>query len=558
MLKEVKCRKFSVKSIVILSALLLIAVCSYAQAPEWEWATQAGGIGWDEGCSITIDNAGNTYVTGCFEDTVSFGTFSLTSSGSADIFVAKMNVDGTWQWATKAGGTARDGGNGIKIDDLGNIYVTGYFKDTVLFGSYSITSYGGTDIFVAKMDSTGNWLWTTSAGGSGNDCGYDITIDSARNSYVIGYFKGNASFGSNTLISNGYQDIFVAKTDMDGNWQWATKAGAEVVLFEDDVGYGITNDIFGNCYVTGNFSSTATFGSHFIISNGNTDIFVAKINADGNWCWAKTAGGTSYDRGFSITIDDNENCYLTGCFIFLATFGSYCLTGNGDHDIFVAKIDENGNWQWANKAGGDSWDVGLGITIDNTGCCYVTGHFKDSATFGSNSINSSGNSDIFIAKTDAYGNWLWATKAGGSSYDIGYAIAIDDAGNSYVTGCFMDTATFGSDSLSGSGGPDIFVAKLGNETSVENEIIPIKMELSNYPNPFNTNTVISYTLKKENEVRLEIYNLKGQLVETLLKGNIQAGDHAVEWDCQNIPTGIYFLKMRAGNDESVRKLVLLR
>jgi len=135
MLKEVKFRVCSVKCIVILSALLLIAVYAYAQAPEWEWATQAGGIGWDEGCSITIDNAGNTYVTGCFEDTVSFGTFSLTSSGSADIFVAKMNVDGNWQWATKAGGTARDGGNGIKIDDLGNIYVTGYFKDTVLFGS---------------------------------------------------------------------------------------------------------------------------------------------------------------------------------------------------------------------------------------------------------------------------------------------------------------------------------------------------------------------------------------------------------------------------------------
>jgi len=408
------------------------------------------------------------------------------------------------------------------------------------------------------MDSTGNWLWTTSAGGSGNDCGYDITIDSARNSYVIGYFKGNASFVSNTLISNGYQDIFVAKTDMDGNWQWATKAGAEEVLFEDDVGYGITNDIFGNCYVTGNFSSTATFGSHFIISNGNTDIFAAKINADGNWCWAKTAGGTSYDRGFSITIDDNENCYLTGCFIFLATFGSYSLTGNGDHDIFVAKIDENGNWQWANKAGGDSWDVGLGLTVDNSGNSYVTGGFEGVAYFGSDSIINYGGRDIFVAKIDSTGVWQWATEAGGTGCDIGWGIALDAEENCYITGYFKDTATFGSYPLTSNGYEDIFVAKLGAPVSSDPEINPDAFSLSHYPNPINTSTIIQYSLKQEAPVHLEIYNLKGQLVETLLEGNIQAGDHTIEWDCPNIPAGIYFLMMRTGNEESVRKMVLIR
>ncbi|MDO9578414.1 MAG: SBBP repeat-containing protein [Candidatus Cloacimonadales bacterium] len=479
--------------------LMLIAVCAFAQAPEWQWAIKAGSIGSDCGFGITIDDNGNSYVTGWFEETATFGSYSLTSSGECDIFAAKMDATGNWLWAAQAGGTGWDEGYGITIDDNGNSYVTGTFGETATFDSYSLTSGGEEDVFVAKMDATGNWLWATKAGGSSYDYSWGIAIDDNGNSYVTGYFAGTATFGFYTLTSSGNEDIFVAKMDANGNWQWATRA-----------------------------------------------------------C------GTGEDRGYAITADDTGNSYVTGNFEDTATFGSYSLTSSGDLDIFVAKMDATGNWLWATRAGGSDYAVGEAITIDNTGNSYVTGCFEGTATFGSYSLTSSGEVNIFVAKMDADGNWQWATRAGGSTIDVGEAITIDNNGNSYVTGRFYGTATFGSYSLTGSGEGDIFVAKLGNETSVENEFIPTKMELSNYPNPFNPETTISFSIQQNSKIELEIFNVKGQLVKSLINGQQNAGDHSVIWNGKddngnNVCSGIYLYKLQVNNKSvAIRKCLLLK
>jgi len=553
----VKCRICSVKCIVILSGLLLIAVSCFAQTPEWQWATQAGGTGWDRGYEITTDATGNCYVTGYFNGTATFGNITLIGSGDDEVFVAKIDATGNWQWATRAGGNSEDVGRGITIDDSGNSYVTGCIEETASFGSYSLTSNGSGDIFVAKLDANGNWQWATQAGGSSYDEGKAITTDDAGNTYVTGSFYQTATFGSYSITSSGNKDIFVAKLDSDGNWLWATRAGGSG--FDD--GDGITTDNEGNSYVTGCIEETASFGSYSLTSNGSGDIFVAKLDANGNWQWATQAGGSSNDGGDGITTDDAGNSYVTGGFYETASFGSYSLTSNGSSDIFLAKMDLNGNWQWATRAGGSSYDGGDGITTDDAGNTYVTGYFVDTATFGSYSLISSGLYDIFVAMMDTDGNWLWANKAGGNSEDVGYGITIDVAGNSYVTGIFMGTATYGSYSLTSSGSygyPDIFVAKLTPPVSTDPEINSDTDILSNYPNPFNRNTVIKYSLKQEAPVHLEIYNIKGQLVETLFQGNIQSGDHTVEWNCHDMPSGVYFFKMQAGDESFIRKMIFLR
>ena len=542
--------------------LIIYSFLLFAQTPDWQWVTQAGGIDFDEGYAIAIDDNGSSYVTGWFEDTATFGSYSLTSSGnySTDIFVAKMDANGIWLWATQAGGNGNDNGYGIAIDDAGNSYVTGRFSDTATFGSYSLTSSGTWDIFVAKMDANGNWLWATKAGGSSSDKGHGIGIDDNGNSYVTGHFYETATFGSYSLTSSGGADIFVAKMDINGNWLWATKAGGS----SSDKGHGIGIDDNGNSYVTGYFMDTATFGSYSLISSGGDDIFVAKMDPNGNWLWATKAGGSSpFDYGYAITIDNNGNSYVTGCFWFNATFGSYSLYSSGEDDIFVAKMDTNGNWLWATKAGGSGSDKSYGIAIDDNGRSYVTGFFSDTATFSSISLTSSGSDDIFVAKLSAPGYWLWATKAGGSDEDEGYAIARDDNGNFYITGFFSDTATFSSISLTSSGGDDIFVAKLGNYTSGENEIISTKMELSNYPNPFNPTTTINYSLKENSKVSLKIYNIKGQKVKQLFNDQLSAGEHSVIWNGtdnngKSVSSGIYFYKLRTANFEKTKKMILMK
>ena len=189
------------------------------------------------------------------------------------------------------------------------------------------------------------------------------------------------------------------------------------------------------------------------------------MDASGNWLWATKAGGTSNDYGYSIALDDVGNTYVTGFFQGTATFGSTTITSSGFSDIFVAKMDTNGNWLWAKNGGGTSDDSASSITLDDYGNTYLTGRFQGAATFGSATLTSSGDIDIFVAKMDVNGNWLWATKAGGIDYDEGESISLDNAGNAHVTGYFTDTATFGSTSLTSSGNQNIFVAKLKTDFS---------------------------------------------------------------------------------------------
>ena len=372
--------------------------------------------------------------------------------------IALFAQNENWLWAKQAGGPNHDYGYSIAVDANGNSYIIGSFWSIATFGNTTLTSSGGyyTDIYVAKLDSKGNWLWANKAGGLNWDYGYSIAVDANGNSYVTGCHLSSATFGTITLTSSGGYDIFIAKLDSSGNWLWAKKAGGT----SDDYSRSITVDDNGNSYVTGDFRSSATFGTTILNTSGYNDIFVAKLDINGNWLWAKKAGGTSEDKGYSIALDANGNSYVTGCFSGIATFGTTTITSSGDKDIFVAKMDSNGNWLWAKKAGGTSYDYGCCIAVDDNGNSYVTGDFAESATFGTTTLTSSGYDDIFVAKMDSNGNWLWAKKAGGQSNDGGRSITVDDNGNSYVTGYFEESTTFGITTLTSSGDYEIFVAKI--------------------------------------------------------------------------------------------------
>ena len=406
------------KSIILcIAVLFMTSAVLTAQVPQWQWAKQAGGSGWDESCSISVSANGNSYVTGSFSGTATFGADTLTSIvGGHDIFVAKFDADGNWQWAKQAVGAGADYdyGNGISLDADGNSYVTGYFEGTATFGTTTITSSGDDDVFVAKIDADGNWQWAKQAGGSKDDRCYGISVDADGNSYVTGGFKATAYFGAFTLTSSGTYnvDIFVAKLDTDGNWQWAKQAvGAEFVTSR---GQGISVSANGNSYVTGYFMGTATFGTTTLTSSGtyDVDVFVAKIDTDGNWLWAKQAGGSNNDRGYAISVSANGNSYVTGFFSGTATFGTTTLTSIGGDDVFVAKFDTDGNWQWVKQAGGTDWETGYGISVDANGNSYVTGYFYDIAVFGADTLTSTGSSDqdIFVGKMDADGNWQWQNR----------------------------------------------------------------------------------------------------------------------------------------------------
>jgi hypothetical protein len=457
------------KQIIILIIAVIVFSVSYAQTEDWLWTAQGGGGSTDEGKAIAVDSSGNTYVTGAFNSTATFGEFSLVSSGSSDIFIAKIDPNGNYLWATRAGGSGTDSGYGIATDSSGNCYVTGAFSSTATFGETTLISSAGFEIFTAKLSANGNFLWAQRGGGNGNDYGRAIATDSSGNCYVTGYIQYGVTFGAISFTGLGAFEVFIAKLDTDGNYLWAIPAGGG----STDYAWGIASDSSGNIYVTGYFNGTATFGTTSLTSVGSSDVFVAKLDTDGNWLWAKKAGGSSLDVSMAIAIDSSGNSYITGSFWSDFTFGTTSFIGMGGYNSFIAKLDPDGNYLWAKQAGGDDTDRGYGIATNSNGDCYVTGIFASISTFGSTILTSNGNSDIFIAKLDTYGNWIWVKQIGSTTYDYGNGITTDSNGNCYATGSFKYTTAFGSSSLVSRGDADIYVCKLGPSYLIRSSVSAI-------------------------------------------------------------------------------------
>lgn len=551
----------------IFSLVSLLATLTFlsAQAYEWIWANRVGGIGDDSGRGIVSDSQGSQFVTGLFEGSAVFGSTTLISSGETDIFVAKSDSNGNWLWAVRAGGTGDDYGIGIAMDSAANVYLTGCFGGTASIGSTTLTSSGGRDIFAAKLDSLGNWLWAVRAGGPGDDYGYGIAADANANIYLTGRFEGTADFGSSSLISSGGRDVFAAKLDCSGNWLWAVGAGGS----SDDYCQGITLDINSNLYLTGCFEGIGVFGTNTLTSSGGRDIFVTKLDSSGNFLWAVRAGGTGiYDSGTCIAADANANVYLAGYFYDTAAFGSISLTSSGYDDIFSAKLDSNGNWLWAARAGGSGGDDALAITVDVLDNVYLSGFYFSSAGFGSTTITGNGLFDIFAAKLDSNGNWLWAVSAGGTGdQDLGNGIAVDSFSNLYLTGCFKETAVFGTISLTSGGSIDVFAAKLSAQTGIYDDSTPVfsgsSCLLRNCPNPFSSETSVHFNLAKTQDVNISIFNLKGQLIKTLVNGTKSSGAHSTVWkgdDFNGLPvsSGCYLVRMHTGKLTFTGKLLLVK
>ena len=476
------------------AGMLLLAAGAYAGDGEFVWAKRMGGTSSDRGRAIALDSAGNVYTTGWFGGTVDFdpgpGTYNLTSAGVEDIFVSKLDVNGDFIWAKRMGGTSDDNGFGITVDSVGNVYTTGWFHNMVDFdpgsGTFNLTSAGAQDIFVSKLDANGDFVWAKRMGGTIYDEGYEIAVDSVGSVYTVGRFGGTSDFdpgpGTFNLTSAGIHDIFVSKLDANGDFVWAKRMGGA----KSDYGGAIAVDGVGNVYTTGLFAypsgGTADFdpgpGTFNLTSAGVEDIFVSKLDANGDFAWAKRMGGTSSDRGLDIAMDSAANVYTTGWFVGTADFdpgpGTFNLTSAGVEDIFVSKLDANGDFVWAK---GTSSGNGDGIAVDSSGNVYTTGIFLGTVDFdpGPDTFNltSTGGRDIFVSKLDANGDFIWARGIGGaSSDDIGYGIAVDNAGDVHTTGQFDATADFdpgpGLFNLTSAGAADIFVSKLEPDVTLPN------------------------------------------------------------------------------------------
>jgi hypothetical protein len=543
--------------------LIACRICN-AQAPAWQWAKSAIGDSGEVAQAIATDNYGNIYVTGTFTSPiVSFGTITLFNSGDEDIFVAKYDPNGNPLWAKSAGGTYWDRSTSITVDPSDNIFVTGYFEsDTLYFDTDTLVNlYYGSDLFIAKYDSSGNVLWAK-RDGIGASQANAITNDLSGNVYITGsYYSAIIVFGSDTLTnltlgSNG-TDVFTLKYDSSGNVLWARGGRG---LYQDEA-ISIATDNNGSLYITGRFGSlNLSFDTLVLHNNGlgyTDDIFIVKYDTSGNVIWAKNEGGISADNPMSIVTDNYGNLYLTGHFHSSSIiFGSDTLLNNTIYysKTFLAKFDTSGNVIWAKAATGNpGGDGAFSVSVDNIGNVYIAGGYggiNSSITFDSITIINSAApySDIFVVKYNDNGNVQWVKSASGNTNDDASSIVFDNSGSIYVAGSFESNAiTFDSyvipNSNPGCNGTftcyDMFLAKLNATTGINENGSSNVTNI--FPNPVSDKLTVTINNKLLSEIIL--YDITSR---KLLQ---QAFTNSVTLNTARLAKGIYVYEVRNNKGE---------
>ncbi len=382
-------------------------------------------------------------------------------------FFTNKSYSQSFQWADAAAGEGRDYGNYITTDDSGNVYLSGQFEYDCDFGPKTVSTSGQHDIFVAKYNAAGTLMWVKKAGGTDGDAGHGIGLDANRNIYTSGEFEKTCYWTPNDSCTVGGSNINnIYISKYDNNGNFVWVRN--VVANGDSRGRALVTDPDGNSYFTGSFSKNANFGGINISYYGNSDAFLAKYDKDGNAKWVKKSGGSSDDKGKGVALDNFGNVFLCATFTNTAQISGHFFTASGKYDSFLAKYDTLGNYVWHVKAGGTDTTKMSAVTIDNDGNAYVTGYFIDTATFGTTTLYSQGSYDFFIAKYNANGSFAWAKRGGGLYEDFGQGISYDSRRNLiYISGQFDYMANFDGMPVTSAGNRDVFISAWDTSGSIQ-------------------------------------------------------------------------------------------
>ena len=554
---------------------LLVVSTLISQPVKIAWASQIGGSEAERCNAIAVDGEGNVYSAGGFSVPVDFdpgeATFLLEPAGFNDIYIQKLNAAGQFVWAKSIAGSYGEIIKSMQVDGNGNIYATGCFSGTVDFdpgvNNYSLTSMGSNDIFVLKLDTNGRFLWAKQMGGLYNDQGQSLSIDPNENILVTGYFKDVAQFDSTVpsdiLEAIGWEsDIFILKLNSAGELLWVKRMGGPA----EDVGVSLTVDELGNIYTTGIFNGNVDFdpgSGESIRQTGRwQDIFIQKLDSEGQFIWVRSFGGIDKDFPTSITVDKSGNVLTVGCFYETVDFDpgksiyELVAPANGKTDVYILKLDDSGGFVWAKQLSGMQDDFASAIQVDQHDNIYTTGHFKGTVDFdpsaGTYSLQSDQQYgyDVFIQKLNSSGELVWVKSLGGGDDDKSYALTLDHAANIYTTGTFRSTADFGNINLIANGWEDVFIQKISPSISVSTHQSANDFECNIFPNP--SCGIINIEHKQlKNTGKIQVFDAFGRVILQR-----QPDQELTQIDLNNFTGGYYTVKVFDEEHSAIQSIIL--
>ena len=480
--------------LLVLMLTCLIGKSVYSK-PDTLWTKTFGGIENDRFYSIQQTTDGG-YI--CLGYKTSYG------EGGNDVWLIKTNEFGDTLWTKTYGGSKEDYGFSVQQTTDEGYVITGW---TESFGS------GGYDVWLLKTDEFGDTLWTKTYGGSGDDKGSSVQQTADEGYIITGYTN---SYGA------GKDDYWLIKTSGSGDTLWTKTYGGT----EDDRSKSVQQTTDEGYIITG---YTNSFGA------GGWDLWLVKTNESGDTLWTKTIGGSEQDIASFVRQTTDQN------YILIGHTNSY---GDGKRDIWLIRIDESGNILWTTTYGGNENEYGYSVR-QTTDSGYILSGYSQS--YGS------GGNDVWLIKTDEFGDTLWTKTYGGIEDEIGLAVLqTNDEG--YILAGYTESY--------GAGNIDAWLIRIAPDepASVPGEIIyvpKIHRLYQNYPNPFNPFTRIKYCVNEPGHVLLKIYNIKGQEIQTLIDTYNEKGIYHIDFDAQNISSGLYFYRIQIGEFQDVKKLLKL-
>jgi hypothetical protein len=548
--------------IILLTIAFFFAFSNHLDATDFTWVKKFGSLKHETVNSISLDGNGNVYVAGIYRDTAYFQNQKIYCNQDQIScgFIVKYNNYGDVLWI-------KDFAPNVLVSEIHvsdqSMFVSGFFKGTVTFGNQTLTAIDpGSNFFFLKMDLQGNIEWVKH-GTSQQKTVLNANKIFSDNNFVFlaGIFSLDLQFEGDSITGSSNLNNFLIKLDKNGLKKWINHFKVTSIVSRIE---GLVIDINNNIYISGDFYDGLKINNDSVISNGSSDVYIAKLTSGGDLVWLKNYGGKGQDESAHLGIDSLGTLYISGSFRSDTFFVSqqYVTNSGAFEDIFVAKVDPSGEAVWLQKAGGNSQDQCSTAFTDNSGNTYIAGHYTWTMEIGDTVLNSIDVSDFYAAKFNSDGNLVWVHSAGSRVGDRGRKIVADQIGNAYVAGSFSENP-FGGDSLeigffglhqllpfkaTGSS----FIARIGSPlTSVKKSSSQLNIKV--YPTFVQSENLINieYSSFSGEDINIQVFDIYGK---EHYKEKFRSNKFA--FSSGNMAKGTYILYISTGSNQSVHKFIV--